>query len=332
MGLDLDKLKSKKARRTGTGWTPKEGDNLIRILPHSSSYFTEALGDFALEFRSHFLKVEGSETQVFRCIKDRKGICGFCAASGKYKDSENPKLKKNAEQIRGSERHLMNIINLNDIPTGIQTYECGPKVYNGILDFMANPAWGDLSDPKEGRNVTLQMKPQGKTTSGYNEYAVLPHPQKTDITPHLSGEWHEKLDGLEASLPAFPTDEDVVRWLGVLGFEDGAPVPVAAAVASPASPTVAPLPAPTAAAPAPVIATAAPAPVVAVTPAPAGDPVSEFAAKHGLTAEMRDGKAVPLCYSKGPDNKDVGFNPAKFPCEKGCPVRAECQLKKLGIG
>lgn len=343
MSLDLDQLRNKRARRQTSGWSPKEGDNLIRVLPPNQAYFGDSpLSDFALEFRSHYLKAEGADTQVRRCLRDRKETCPFCAVQQANRESENPKLKKAAEQIRASERHLMNIINLNDVATGIQSYECGPKVYDGILDFMANPAWGDLSNPATGRHITLHLTPQGKSKSGFHEYSVMPHPQQIDVTAHLPADWKEKLDALESSIPPYPEQAEIDRWLIVLGFTNSgppasaptpvvaAPAPVAvatpatpatpAAPASPVAPAVSPSPAP------------APAAVAAPVPGVGGDEASGFASKFNLQVKNSGGKNVPSCFSEGPNNKEVGFNPAKWPCEKGCPARADCQLKSLGLG
>lgn len=336
-GLDLDHLRSKKARRMTSGWSPKEGANRIRVLPPNALYFTEGLKDFALEFRSHFVKAEGADTQVFRCLRDKKEVCPFCAAVQKYRTSENPVLKKAAEDLRASERHLMNIINLNDLPAGIQSYECGPKVYDFILDYMANPAWGDLVSPTEGRNITLNQTPQGKSRSGFVEYSVQPDPDKTSVAPHLAPDFHEKLDALELAVSKYPESADIMRWLTLLGMADvvGPTLTPAAVVTTPATGTGVG----TAAPPPPIAQTPVVAQVTTPTPvapatatAPTGtDPISVFAATKNLGVKADNGKVVPGCYSEGPANKAVGFNPAKWPCEQGCPVRADCTLKSLGL-
>jgi hypothetical protein len=358
MPLDLDGLKQKQARRSSSGWSPKEAENLIRILPYTSKYFTTQLADFAYEFRSHFMKADGMETRVFRCAKDKGEQCIFCEIVAKNKETQDPAIKKAIDQIRRSERHLMNIIDLNKIADGIQTYECGPKVYDDLLGFMSNPAWGDLVHPQQGRNISLILTPQGKSRSGYNEYSVQPHPNVIDITPHLPSDWLEKIDALEAQVAKYATQAEAEKWLEALRLWGDAKAPVAN-VGGPPPPASAPLPftpppAPATAAPpaptpapaamsftpsAPTLATAAPAPVMqaaATVTENVSPELAAFSNQQGLVlAEKNVGsgkrKPVPVCFSEGPNNKEIGFNPAKYPCEKGCPVRPNCQLITLGL-
>lgn len=353
MALDLDALKKRRARRTSSGWTAKEGDNQIRVLPHTSRYFTEQLNDFALEFRSHFLRADGMDTAVYRCLRDQKQPCAICEVHKRFKESDNANLKQLADQLRASERHLMNIVDLNDPGVGIQLYETGPQVYDAILEFVSNPNWGDVVNPENGKNITVTLTPGSKSRSGFNSYSVLPNPNSTSIVPHLPADWQTKLDEIESGVPAFPTPSEIQKWLEVLGVADGHPTsagnpstaaaPVASAPAAPAAPPE--VPAIPAAAPVPVasaipvapVAEAAvtPATIAAATPAatgPADVPVAlrAFVEEHKLGWAIKKDKPLPACYSEGPNRPDIGFDPRKFPCDP-CPVKADCQLTKLGL-
>lgn len=392
MALNYDALKNKQARRTTQGWTPKEGDNILRIFPHTQRYFTESLDDFAIEFRSHFLKAEGMDTEVVRCLRDSKVPCGFCEAYKKIKDAADPAVKKIADQLKSSERHLLNVMNLNDAAAGMQVFECGPKVYDGFLSYVANPSWGEVLHPEVGRNFTLKLTPQGKTRSGFNEYHVEPHPQNTSILPNLTADWLEKLDRLADSVPKYPDDAQVAKWLKVLGLDGSAPAPgvppapvpvpfvppsvavapppMAQAAVVPQMPSQVPAPIPTAPAPVavappspsvtavpmapppvppPVTASVPAAPgMVSGSPGPLGNSevatfVATYAPVYPITVLMKAGAPkkypeVPSCFSEGMGaggalaNPNVGFNPQRWPCEKGCPVKADCQIRQLGLG
>lgn len=352
MPLNLDALRDKKAKRSTSGWSPKEGDNRIRILPHTSKYFTESLGEITVSFHSHWLKAEGVDTTVVRCLRDRGEPCPLCMASKKFKDSPDPNLKKNADETRQSERHLFNILDLNDPAKGIQVYESGPSVYDQILSTVANPAWGDVLGVADGRNWTLNLNKKGR--GGFYEYKALADPDRTDVCGMLTPDFMEKLDELESSVPEYPTTELVTRWLDLLGFSGNAPavttavsnngpVPVSAAQPAPV-PVSAPAPAPVAVAQPLPVATpvAAPAPVpVSAQPAstaagPLGQsPVVEFLQKHNISPAQKRGKLVPECFSDGPaadkaSNFATGFKPEIRPCHE-CPERAQCQIVSLGL-
>lgn len=363
MPMDFEKLKEKKARRTGTGWQPKEGDSLLRLLPHTMRYFTESLSEFAIEFRSHFMMADGTDTQVFRCFRDRGETCEFCTRYAQNKASTNERLKKSAEQIRGSTRYLMNILNLNDVQAGIQVYESGPMVYDDFFKFIANPAWGEIVHPEQGRNWTLNLTPGSKSKSGYNEYSAQPHPNPSDIMAHLPADWQEKLDLLSAAVPPYASPEEVTRWIKVLGFESveaavqaaAGPIPAAPVGAAPKPPAMPPLAAPVPVPPIPVapvppipVAPVAPplvpaaAPIAAPAAPPISPPVSGAVANPEMSAfigayptlsakvDAKEG-VVPGCFTEDPSNMEIGFNPNKWPCNHPCPVKAKCQIKKLGL-
>lgn len=384
MPLDLDALRAKKARRSSNGWSAKEGDNVVRFLPHTSAYFKVTIAEIDYQFRSHFLKSEGVDTAVIRCPRDGGLECSVCAFQKSNKDTQDPILKKVLDQIRVGERHLFNLLNMNDIGAGIQPYETGPKLYDDVLAYCANPNWGDLVNPQTGRNFSIILTPQGKSRSGYNEYQLQPHPKEVDILALLPAGWVEKLDELEANIPAYPDAALLSRWADILGFRLPGTAQVAVPAAIPAAPIAYAPPAPPAplAPPAPVAYAppVAPAPVAYSPPAPPAPPaappapynppavvapvvtpqtpalpatatgttlppsaVTTFCATVGLTPQVKASmppadkdnqpvSSVPHCYSEGQARTDIGFNPMKWPCERGCPVKAPCQLKQLGLG
>ena len=326
MPLDLDKLNQKKARRSVSGWTPKEGDNTVRILPHTKRYFDESLDDFAVEFYSHFLKAEGMDTVVVRCLRDKGEKCPFCESVRSHRESTDQGLKKAADDIRRAERHLMNIVDLTNIDSGIQHYECGPMVYDGVLDYAANPQWGDIFSPEKGCNLILNLISALKSRSGYNTYKVQPHRESTDIRPHLKDGWEGRLDEVSAAIPEYPSPDVVTLWMEVLfpgtaGNSGAAPNP--APVAPPTGNPAAPVATPPAAQPTPA---AAPSPVPAID---IGGEVQTWAANHDLQVRQEGDVVVPQCFSTG---AGTGFNPKEHPCDDGCPVRSDCQLKHLGLG
>ena len=348
MALDLEGLRNKKARRSINGWSPKPGENIILILPHTTLYFNPdaKVADFAHEFKSHFLKAEGMDTTVIRCLRDRKESCPFCDLTRRLRDSSDPALQKMADDTKSSERHLMNILVMSDPSSGIQVYETGPKVYGDILDFAANPAWGDLFHPQHGRNVSLLMTPGNQTKSKWNEYKVQPHPNPTDVMVHLPSDWLELIDNLEQSIPGYPDQELINRWIGLFNQRTGTPAPAPISTqpfptpapwAPPVNTTVGVVPSsPTTAPSYPAALPTYPTATASATVPVQDSPTAVWAASHGLTTKLGPGgkaelNVVPQCFSEGVGKPGFGFNPAVFPCEKGCVVRNDCQLKQLGL-
>lgn len=222
MALNMDALRQKKEKRSGGfGWKPKAGENTIRVLPPSQEYFEGDVDDFAIEYQVHFLKQEGYDTVVSRCLRDKGEYCPVCEAAAKFKDSKDAELQAFAKDIRRGEQHAMNILDLDREGGGVQGYVCGYNVYNAILEFAANPKWGDLLSPEEGRDIVLKLTPGSEARSGYNTYAVSPDPEKTDVTEILEEEcedWQADLDELPSLVTGYLGENELVAILDRMGF------------------------------------------------------------------------------------------------------------------
>ena len=100
MGLNQEKLGNARSGG-GRGWRPEDGVNPVRILPPSLDYFSGEIDDFAIEYAVHFLKPhEDERAVVVRCLRDKGKTCPSCDMSRKFKDSDDPGLKKMAKDIR----------------------------------------------------------------------------------------------------------------------------------------------------------------------------------------------------------------------------------------
>jgi hypothetical protein len=307
MALNFKALKDKQEnRRGGSGWQAKDGNNLIRVLPPASAYFGGEIEDIAHSFKVHFLKKEGEDTKVTRCYRDKKTTCPVCEVWFKFRKSDDPALAKMANEIRGVDRFLLNILDMNNLQAGVQQYTANYTVYNGILEYAANPMWGDVLSPEAGRNFFVELTLAAKSKTGFNSYKVQPDPQASNITgilAQLPG-WQEKLDELAAQVNPYLEAEELQAFLDKVGFPPdlprasvpghtfGAPAgwgqPSAPQQPLSPPPAFAPppqpgFPAPTYSAPAaaPVAAPAAPVYAPPVQPAPAPEPEqpSEFTAE-----------------------------------------------------
>lgn len=219
MGLNINKMQEKKERGSvGSSWRPKEGHNDIRVLPPNSAYFDEDIDFFCLDFNMHFIRQEGYNTEVSRCLRDKGEYCPVCDMAAQYKESEDPALMQTAKDISRTQRFLMNIFDMDDPDAGIQPYTAGWTIYNGILEYLANPKWGDILDPSDGHNMDINLTPASKSRSGWNTYSVSPDPQRTDVTDMLPEDWLEQLDKLEAAVPEYKKAGALVQILQRMGF------------------------------------------------------------------------------------------------------------------
>ena len=287
-GVDFDALKSTMTFSTGGGWKPKPGPNQIRVLPPSKDFVAahlggggQALSRMDLAFRSHFVRLEGADTQVFRCPRDFNQTCPACQFHFKHKDSTDPAVKAMADELNNSLRFALNILDMKDPGKGIQVFETGPMVRKQILNIVSQAIYGNCLDPAEGgRDFIVTMVPKGEQGNRFRSYTTTPGPNPYSVLDQLPEGWVNLLDNLDSALPEtwdLSRIEGLVAQAGIqVGVtQAGGTLPQAAAPA-PAPPAPGPAPAPAAPASAPAVEqTTAPAPAhAAEQAAPAPAPVA----------------------------------------------------------
>ncbi len=328
MPIDHSKLKKTRTRSGRGGWSPREGENRIRVLPPRSRFLTEPeeMDNFAIPYKIHFFKSEGRASEVSRCLKDAGlGRCPACDAWWAYKKAEDPGLKEMAKAVSPSDQYLFNIIDLNNVQAGIQQWAANWTCWDKIMEIGANPEWGDVISITEGINFQITKTPGTKTRTGFNQYSVMPEPTRSEIKSTLEtlGQWEDQLDLLEGQISDAKNEAEMQGLLLEIGFPEThsartlatpAATPTAPAVPSPPASTVPAPGTPPAAATAP--APAAQAPIAPAAQTAAAPPIPQAG------APQPGAKDLPVCFGN--------YDPSKYPCPT-CPVQADCQTKYLGI-
>ncbi len=218
MGLNINEMQNRKNRISNAGWRPKAGANEVRLLPPTAEYFDADIDFFALEFNMHFFRQDGFNTEVARCPRDSGEYCPVCETAAKHKEDGDPALKEAAKNISRVQRFLMNILDLDDPESGVQPYTAGWTIWNGVLEYLANPKWGDILDPENGHSIIINLTPASKSRTGWNTYSVQPDPERTDVTDLLDEDWIDTLDDLKDSIPQSKDTDELITILKRMGF------------------------------------------------------------------------------------------------------------------
>lgn len=279
----------------GSGWKPKAGDNLIRLLPPRSIFLTNpgAMEDLAISYRMHYFRLDGRPTEVSRCLEPMKQRCPACEAWRIHRKASDPKMAEAVRDIGPSDIYLFNMIDLQNYQAGIQRWGANFTCWDKIMDIASNPSWGNVVDPDQGVNFRVSMTPAQQSRTGFNSYSVMPEPQRTSMTSWLDTSipgWREQLDQLEESIIEAKDVEEIRAMIAEMGFAV-AEAPRSFAVpgigAPPGAPPPPPMMAPpSTAAPPPIMApptTAAP-PVAAPLPGIAAPPPGVVAPPPGVVA------------------------------------------------
>ena len=214
MGLNLDKLRQKladtqeKMKGNGGGgdfkfWSPKDGRNVIRILPPKPG--TE---DFYAEARVHYNV--GPNKRMVTCGKTARSTCAVCEFVDelyKTKDKEDEKL---AKAMRATSRYYFNVVDRSleekDEDFGeVNVFGSGATIFTDILSIIVDPDYGDITDAKEGYDLIITKSGKGLNT----EYKTNARPKQTAIGIE---EWEEKM--IDLSFFSKPkSDEDLIAIL-----------------------------------------------------------------------------------------------------------------------
>jgi len=165
-GVNVDKEREKleEIKRGGTRfWTPKEGASLIRILPPYSGE------DWYKETWFHFgIGVDRKPIACARRLLDEP--CYICEQVDELRKSEDPRDVELPTQIAARRRVFYNIIDLDDVESGVQIFSSGVTIFKDLLMYVADPDWGDITDPEEGYDIVIDREGTGIDTK-YNTRA-----------------------------------------------------------------------------------------------------------------------------------------------------------------
>ncbi len=211
MPLDINALKSKLSTLKGNNrastalWKPKEGKQVIRIVPSAvtpDNPFTEM-----------YFYYWGNRTIVSPLsygLPDPINDFGQKIRGAGDKESYNsakpflPKMRTYAPIIvRGAEDE------------GVKFWAFGKTVYEELLAIIADPDYGDITDPMSGRDVIVEFTPQDKSDTNFAQTKIRVKPNQTPITndSDLLDTILEKQPDLKAVFPAM-TREQLEQALG----------------------------------------------------------------------------------------------------------------------
>jgi hypothetical protein len=160
---ELSKAQSKADKRGMKWWKPKDGENIIRILPPWS-----ADGMFAKEAGYHY---GVSQDASYACPKVCKGLpCPICETVTdlfKSKRSEDMAL---AKRISVKTRYFYNILDRVAKDKVVYVFGSGSMVYEKVLGIFADKDYGDVTDVANGYDLKVIRSGEGLDTS----YEVRP--------------------------------------------------------------------------------------------------------------------------------------------------------------
>jgi len=186
MGIDLKKMRDKLNRLQNGGrggnrksnfWRPSDGEQTIRIVPTAD-------GDPFKEYWFHYnLGQNAGFLSPKRNFGEEDPLNDFVRSL--YNEGTEESIKM-AKSLSARQRFFAPVIVRGEENQGVRVWGFGKTVYEQLLNLVLNPEYGDITDPQEGTDLTLQYgKPAG---AAFPVTRLTPHRRASAICPDISPE------------------------------------------------------------------------------------------------------------------------------------------------
>lgn len=165
----LTKLKSTNKKQTSL-WKPEEGENIIRIVPYK---FNAANPFIELYFHYEVAKKTFLSPITFGRPDPIEEFAQKLKDTGKKEDWQL------ARKLEPKMRTYVPVVVRGKESEGVKFWGFGKTVYQDLLSFIADPDYGDISDPMSGRDIVVDF--QKATKAG--EYPTTSIRVKPNVTP-----------------------------------------------------------------------------------------------------------------------------------------------------
>ncbi len=179
MAIDLNAIRNRlnslqtKVQKTDNLWKPTPGKQQVRILP----YIHNTNNPF-IELYFHF-DLGGKNVISPMSFGEADPVVEFAE---KLKATGNREDWNLAKQLTPKMRTYVPVLVRGEESEGVKFWGFGKQVYQELLGFFADPDYGDLTDPVNGRDVTVEFKTAAEVGKSYPETSIRVKPNTTPIS------------------------------------------------------------------------------------------------------------------------------------------------------
>jgi len=190
MGIDRSKIQKKLDNLRNSGsksnnlWKPDEGKHRIRIVPYrwQKDYpFLELYFHYELPGPNYLSPISFDEESGIgsqELIERQDPIADFADEVRRNRGQEGYEMWKTLFPKR---RTFAPVVVRGEEDQGVRFYGFGKTIFENLLEKFADPDWGDLSDPKEGRDIKLTYIPRAQSDTNYPKTKINVSPKKTPL-------------------------------------------------------------------------------------------------------------------------------------------------------
>ena len=177
--MDLNAIKNRLSQlqttnnRTSNLWKPQPGSQVVRIVPYkfnADNPFIELYFHYDLGGKNYLSPISfGRPDPIEEFAQKLK-------ASGNKEDYQLSK------KLEAKMRTFAPVIVRGEESQGVKFWGFGKTVYQELLSIIADPDYGDITDPVNGRDVVVEFISAEETGASYPTTKIRVKPNQTPIS------------------------------------------------------------------------------------------------------------------------------------------------------
>jgi hypothetical protein len=159
--------------RTSNLWKPQPGKTLIRIVPYKfnkQTPFIELFFHYDIGGKSYLSPISFGRPDPIEEFAD------------KLKSSGNRDDWKLGKKLEAKMRTFAPVLVRGEDKEGVKFWGFGKTVYQELLSVIADPDYGDITDPVNGRDVGVEFKTAEEIGASFPKTTIRVKPNQTQIT------------------------------------------------------------------------------------------------------------------------------------------------------
>ena len=234
--MDLNAIKSKLTQLQSTTstkdnfWKPEPGTTLVRIVPYKHNKDNPFI-----ELYFHY-NLGNNKTYMSPVSFGRPDPVEEFA--NKLKSTGNKDEWIQGKRLEPKMRTFVPVVVRGREDEGVKFWGFGKTVYQELLGVIADPDYGDITDPTTGRDVGIERQTPAEAGNQYGKTTVRVKPNQTPITENatlLESIFENQSDLTE--LYTEPTYDDLKEALGNFLNPSDSTTETSAGVATSTAPT-----------------------------------------------------------------------------------------------
>ena len=159
--------------RTSSLWKPQPGKTQIRIVPYEfnkDNPFIELFFHYNLNNRSYLSPISFGRPDPIEEFAQ------------KLKASGNKEDYQLSRKLEAKMRTFAPVIVRGEEKQGVKFWGFGKTVYQELLSIIADPDYGDITDPVNGRDVVVEFLSAEETGASFPKTNIRVKPNQTPIS------------------------------------------------------------------------------------------------------------------------------------------------------